>query len=224
MRNCFSNPKTWRSKKQTTAALRTLFNQLLHAFLVPLRSCASRVHFQALLRCVHRISRSLQFSFRSGVSTPTSPWSPLFLGWDHQFSGPHDGCGECGLHVVPTIVSRRVCPEVPSNRWGHLLSKLHYRIISVRWSKRPTRRRGLLNFLIIPAGATFPFGPTNVVPARQGRWSKWMPRGARVCALAASRLARTCACTRSRSPQRSWHTSCSPTRSSLKARSFTRCG
>ena len=32
-----------------------------------------RVHFQALPRCVHRISRSLQFSFRSGVSSPTSP-------------------------------------------------------------------------------------------------------------------------------------------------------
>ena len=31
------------------------------------------VHFQALPCCIHRISRSLQFSFRSGVSTPTSP-------------------------------------------------------------------------------------------------------------------------------------------------------
>ena len=31
------------------------------------------VHFQALSRCVHCISRSLQFSFRSGVSTPTRP-------------------------------------------------------------------------------------------------------------------------------------------------------
>ena len=134
MRNCFSNPKTWRSKKQTTAALRTLFNQL-HAFLVALRSCASRVHFQALPRCVHRISRSLQFSFRSGVSTLTSPWSPSFLGLDHQFSGPHDGCGECGLHVVPTIVSRRVCHKGPSNRLGHLLSKLHYRIISCQMVK-----------------------------------------------------------------------------------------
>ena len=49
------------------------------------------VRFQALPRCVHRISRSLQFSFRSGVSTLTSPRSPSFLGWDHQFSGLHAG-------------------------------------------------------------------------------------------------------------------------------------
>ena len=80
------------------------------------------VHFQTLPRCVHRISCSLQFSFRLGVSS-TSPWPPSFLGWDHQFSGPHDGCGECGFHVVHTAISGRVCPVVPSNRCG-LLSKL----------------------------------------------------------------------------------------------------
>ena len=80
-----------------------------------------RVHFQVLSRCVHRISRSLQFSFRSGVSTPTSPWSPSYLGWDHQFCGSHDGCDERGFYVVHFAVSRRVCPEVPSNRRGHLL-------------------------------------------------------------------------------------------------------
>ena len=83
-----------------------------------------RVHFKALQCCVHRISRSLQFSFRSGVSTPTSPGSPTFLRWDHQFSGPHDDCGECGFHVVHTAFSRRVCLELPPNRCGHLLSKL----------------------------------------------------------------------------------------------------
>ena len=60
----------------------------------------------------------------SDVSTPTSPWSPSFLGWDHQFSGPHDGCGKCGFHVIHTAVSRRVFPEVPSNRCGRLLWKL----------------------------------------------------------------------------------------------------
>ena len=81
------------------------------------------VRFQALPRCVHRISRSLQLSFRLDVSTPTSPWS-LFLGRDHQFSGPHDGCGECGFHVVHITVSRRVCLERPSNCCGRLLSKL----------------------------------------------------------------------------------------------------
>ena len=42
MRNCFSNCATWRSKKRTTAALRTLFSQL-HAFPTALRSCASLV-------------------------------------------------------------------------------------------------------------------------------------------------------------------------------------
>ena len=42
IRNCFSNSTTWRSKKRTTAALRTLFSQL-HAFLTALCSCASLV-------------------------------------------------------------------------------------------------------------------------------------------------------------------------------------
>ena len=83
-----------------------------------------RVHFQALVRCVHCISRSLQSSFRSGVSTPTLPRCPSFLGWDRQLSDPHDGCGECGFHVVHIAVSGRVCPELSSNRCGHLLSKL----------------------------------------------------------------------------------------------------
>ena len=82
------------------------------------------VCFQALPRCVHRISRSLQLSFRLGVSTPTSSWPPSFLGRDHQFSGPHDGCGKCGFYVVHIAVSRRVCPELPSNCCDHLLSEL----------------------------------------------------------------------------------------------------
>ena len=59
-----------------------------------------------------------------GVSTPTSSWPPSFLGRDHQFSCPHDGSGECGFYVVHNAVFRRVCPEAPSNRCGHLLSKL----------------------------------------------------------------------------------------------------
>ena len=90
----------------------------------PPKSRIPGVHFQALPRCVHRISRSLQLSFGLGVPTPTSPSSPPFLGWDNQFSGPHDGCGECGFHVFRIVVSIRVCPEVPSTRCGHLLSKL----------------------------------------------------------------------------------------------------
>ena len=89
------------------------------------------VCFQGLPRCVHRISRSLQPSFHLGVSTPTSSWSPSFLGRDHQFSGPHDGCGECGFYVVHIAVSSRVCPEVPSTAvatscpsWGSVIRRL----------------------------------------------------------------------------------------------------
>ena len=82
------------------------------------------VRFQALSRCVHRISHSLQLSFRFGVSTPTSPWHPPFLRRDHHFSGPHDDYGECVFHVVYIAVSRRVYPVVLSNRCGHLLAKL----------------------------------------------------------------------------------------------------
>ena len=82
------------------------------------------VNFQALPGCEHRISCSLQFSFRLGVSTSTSPWPPPLLGWDHQFRGPHDSRGECGFHVVDTAISWWVCPEVPPNHCGHILSKL----------------------------------------------------------------------------------------------------
>ena len=81
MRNCLSKSTTWRLKKRTTAALRTLFRQL-HAFLTAPQLCINRVHFQALPSCVHRISYSLQFSFHSGFSTPR----------DHQISGPHFPC------------------------------------------------------------------------------------------------------------------------------------
>ena len=62
-------------------------------------------HFQAPPCYVHHISRSLQLSFRLGISTPTSPWFPLFLGWDHQLSGSRDGCGKCGFHVVTLLSS-----------------------------------------------------------------------------------------------------------------------
>ena len=93
------------------------------------------VCFQALPRCVHRISRSLQLSFRLGVSTPTSSWPLLFLGRDHQLSCPHDGCGECGFYVVYIAVSRRVYPEMPSNCCDHLLWKLgiNHQAPTVHW-------------------------------------------------------------------------------------------
>ena len=46
--------------------------------------------------------------------------TPFFLGQDQHFSGAHGGCGECGFYVIQISVCRRVCPEVPSNRSGHL--------------------------------------------------------------------------------------------------------
>ena len=79
------------------------------------------VCFQALPRCVHRISRSLQLSFRLGVSTPTSSWPPSFLG---GITNSAVRMIECGFYVVHIAVSRRICPEMPSNCCGHLLSKL----------------------------------------------------------------------------------------------------
>ena len=101
----------------------------------PPRLRISGVCFQALPRCVHCISRSLQLCFRLGVSTPTSSWPPSFLGRDRQFSGPHDGCGECGFYVIHIAVSRRFCPEMPSNCCGHLLSKLgiSHQASTVHW-------------------------------------------------------------------------------------------
>ena len=49
MRNCVSNSTTWRSRKRTTPALRTLFSRL-NAFVMALRSCASLV---SIFRCCH---------------------------------------------------------------------------------------------------------------------------------------------------------------------------
>ena len=123
MRNCFSNSTTLLEKTNDCCTSHSL-QPVACLPDGPPQLRIPCVHFQALSRCVHRISRSLQFSFRSGVFTPTSSGSPSFLGGDHQFSGPHDGCGECGFHVVHTAVSRRVCPELPSNRCGYLLSEL----------------------------------------------------------------------------------------------------
>ena len=96
------------------------------------------VHFQALSSSVHRISRSLELSFCLGVPTPTLPWSPSFPGWCHDFSGSHNDCGECGFHVVHIAVSRQVCPEVPSNSYGHLLSKLKigHQAPTIHWCLR----------------------------------------------------------------------------------------
>ena len=51
------------------------------------------------------------------------------------FSVPLDGYGECGFYVVHIAVSRRVCAEVPSNRYDHLRSKLgiSHQASTVHW-------------------------------------------------------------------------------------------
>ena len=92
----------------------------------------------------------LHFALSSGDyilswrSSATAFWPRSFLGRDHLFSGPHDGCGECDYCVAHIAVSRRVCPEVPSNRGSSLLSKLgishqaptvHWRL---SWDPQPT--------------------------------------------------------------------------------------
>ena len=122
--NCFSNSTTWRSKKRNDCCTSHSLQPVTCVPDGPPQLCISDVCFQALPRCVHHISRSLKLSFRLGFSTPASSWPPSFLGRDHQFSGPYDGCGECGFYVIHIAVSRRVCPEVPSNCCGYLLSKL----------------------------------------------------------------------------------------------------
>ena len=95
MRKCFSNSTMWRSKKRHSLQPLTCIPR------GPLQLRTSGVHFQALPGCVHCISRSLQLSFRLGVSTPTSPGSSLLLGWDHQFSRPHYSpvLSICPLHT-----------------------------------------------------------------------------------------------------------------------------
>ena len=47
----------------------------------------------------------------------------------------HDRRGECGFHAVHTAISWWVCFEVPSNRCGHLLSKMgiSYQAPTVDW-------------------------------------------------------------------------------------------
>ena len=71
IRNCFSNSTTWRSKKRTTAALRTLFSQL-HAFLTALRSCASLV---SVFRCC-RTACIASVAVCSSASVWVSPLQP----------------------------------------------------------------------------------------------------------------------------------------------------
>ena len=125
MHSCVSTSMTWRSKNK----------RLLHfalssaSYMLSWRPSEAThplppVSGAATLRASHQSQPAAQLPFRRLSSNLA--WSPLFLGRDHQFSGPHDGCDECGFHVVHTAVSRRGDPEVPCNRCGHLLSKLGF--------------------------------------------------------------------------------------------------
>ena len=79
IRNCFSNSTTWRSKKRTTAALRTLFSQL-HAFPTALRSCASLV--SAFRRCHAACIASVAVCSSASVwASPLQPRPGLLRPW-----------------------------------------------------------------------------------------------------------------------------------------------
>ena len=134
MRNCFSNSTTWRSKKRTTAALHTLFSQL-YAFLTALRSCASLVSIFRLCHaaCIGSIVACSSASVRAFLLQPR-PY--LLPSWSEiTNSAVRMKAAACGFCVVHTAVSMGVCPEVPSNRCGHLLSKLEvsHQAPTVHW-------------------------------------------------------------------------------------------
>ena len=78
-RNCFSNSTTGRSKKRTTADLRTFFSQL-YAFLTTLRSCASLV---SIFRRYHAacIASDAACSSASVRASPLQPRPGLFRSW-----------------------------------------------------------------------------------------------------------------------------------------------
>ena len=77
--NCFSNSTTWRSKKRTTAALRTLFSQL-HVCLTALRSCASLV--SNFRRCQAAcIASVVAYRSASVWASPLQPPPGLHRSW-----------------------------------------------------------------------------------------------------------------------------------------------
>ena len=127
-RNSLSNSMTWRSKKRTAVALHTLLRHL-HERLTALRSCTS---LEFIFRrwqsvCIASVAAcSLAFVWVSTLQPRPGLLHPL---------GPHDGRGECSFHVVHTTISWRVCPEVPSNRDDHHLSKLwiSHRVPTINW-------------------------------------------------------------------------------------------
>ena len=91
MHNRVSNSTMWRSKKRTTAALRTLFSQV-HAFLTALCSCASLVSVFGRCRAACIASDAVCRS-ASIWASPLQPCPGLLRspGRGHQFGGPHDG-------------------------------------------------------------------------------------------------------------------------------------
>ena len=78
-RNCFSNSTTWRSKKRTTAALRTFFSQL-HAFLTALRSYASLVSISRRFHAAY-IASVAACSSASVRASPLQPRPDLLRSW-----------------------------------------------------------------------------------------------------------------------------------------------
>ena len=79
MRNCFFNSTAWRSKKRTTAALRTLFSQS-HAFPTALRSCASLVSIfrRCQAACIASVAACSSASVRA---SPLQPRPGLLRSW-----------------------------------------------------------------------------------------------------------------------------------------------
>ena len=55
---------------------------------------------------------------------PVDPHSAVCRDGHTSIHTIHDGRGECDFRVVDTAISCWVYPEVPPNRYGHILSKL----------------------------------------------------------------------------------------------------
>ena len=79
VRNCFSNSTTWRSKKRTTAALRTLFSHL-HVFVTAL--CSYVAHVSIFRRCQAACIASVAACSSASVrASPLQPRPGLLRSW-----------------------------------------------------------------------------------------------------------------------------------------------
>ena len=130
-RNCFSNSKTWRLKKRTTAALRTFFIQL-HAFLTALRSCASLVSIfrRCHAACIVSVAACSSASVRA---SPLQPRPGLLHSWGgitnlavRMMAGVNAAStlstllspGEFALRFLPTAV------DTSCRSWGSVTRRL----------------------------------------------------------------------------------------------------